>query len=129
MRLTGLWWWIDRWRKSTAYMEMTVEEQGAYRNLLDEACLRGGPLPDEDGILAKACGDPRIWRRVRPNVIKHFTLQPDGWRNETLDGVLRQSERRKLNQTNYRRRLQDSYDNGADNAAITKPITKPITSR
>lgn len=88
MRLTGLWWWIDRWRKSTAYTDMTLEEQGAYRNLLDEAALRGGPIPDDERILAKACGDARIWRRVRPAVLKRFHKTPEGWHNPTLDEVL-----------------------------------------
>lgn len=92
MQMRALWWWIDRWRKSTAYTDMTLEQQGAYRNLLDEACLRGGPLPNDDGILAKACGDPRRWNKVRAAVLKHFTLYPDGWRNTTLDAVLKRSE-------------------------------------
>jgi uncharacterized protein YdaU (DUF1376 family) len=91
MRLTGLWWWIDRWRKSTAYTDMTLEEQGAYRNLLDEAYLRGGPIPNDEEVLAKGCGDPRRWRKVRPKVIARFTLGPDGWRNETLDEVMSKS--------------------------------------
>lgn len=92
MRLTGLWWWIDRWRKSTAYTDMTLEEQGAYRNLLDEASLRGGPLPNDEGVLAKACGDPRRWRRVRATVMRHFELAADQcWHNTTLDEVLARS--------------------------------------
>lgn len=95
MRLTGLWWWIDRWRKSTAYTEMTLEEQGAYRNLLDEGALRGGPVPNDEEVLAKACGDPRRWRKVRPKVIARFKLGAEGWRNETLDEVLRASEMRR----------------------------------
>ena len=89
--LTALWWWIDRWRKSTAYTDMTLEEQGAYRNLLDEANLRGGPLPTDEGVLAKACGDPRRWKKVRPKVLAHFSLGSDGWRNQTLDEVLARS--------------------------------------
>jgi uncharacterized protein YdaU (DUF1376 family) len=86
--MNGLMWWIDRWRKSTAYTAMTVEQQGAYRNLLDEACLRGGALPNDQTLLAKACGDPRIWKRVGPVVMARFRLGPDGWRNDTLDQVL-----------------------------------------
>ncbi len=90
-RLTGLWWWIDRWRKSTAYTDMTLEEQGAYRNLLDEAALRGGPLPNNEHILGKACGDVRRWRKVRPVLMRRFVLKSDGWHNETLDEVLARS--------------------------------------
>jgi len=90
-RLTALWWWIDRWRKSTAYMDMTLEQQGAYRNLLDEATLRGGPLPNDERVLAKACGDARAWRRIRPAVMARFELKDDGWHNETLDEVYARS--------------------------------------
>jgi hypothetical protein len=39
-------WWIDRWRKSTAFTDMTLSNR-AYRNLLDECALRG-PIPDDD---------------------------------------------------------------------------------
>lgn len=101
-RLTALWWWIDRWRKSTAYTDMTLEQQGAYRNLLDEATLRGGALPNDEETLAKACGDPRKWRSVRAKVMARFELKSEGWRNETLDAVLKESKRRSDKQRNWR---------------------------
>ena len=104
MQFRALYWWIDRWRKSTAYADLTLEEQGAYRNLLDEATLRGGPLPDDERILAKASGDATRWRRVRRAVMKRFIKTPDGWRNLTLDKVLHESARRATNQRNYRNR-------------------------
>jgi uncharacterized protein YdaU (DUF1376 family) len=91
VRFNALWWWIDRWRKSTAYTDMTLEEQAAYRNLLDEATLRGGPIPNDERILAKACGDQKAWRRVRATVLARFRLTEHGWRNETLDEVIRKS--------------------------------------
>ena len=80
-------WWVDRWRKSTAYTDMTLTEQGAYRNLLDELWLRGGVLPKDDRILGRICGDPTEWRRVRKAVLAHFTLTRDGYRNETHDAI------------------------------------------
>lgn len=127
MKLRALWWWIDRWRQSTAYIDMTLEEQGAYRNLLDDAALRGGPLPDDEHVLAKACGDPRRWPRVRTKVMTHFALTPDGWRNTTLDEVLQESARRATNQANYRKRRSDNrHDNAANNGAPTTAITTPI---
>jgi uncharacterized protein YdaU (DUF1376 family) len=86
-RRTGLLWWIDRWRKSTAFTDMTLEEQGAYRNMLDEAQLRGGPIPDDERILARACGDALAWPRVRAAVMARFELTPDGWRNRTGDEI------------------------------------------
>lgn len=87
-------WWVDKWRKSTAYVDLSLEEQGAYRNLLDEATLRGGPIPNDENVLAKACGDPRRWPKLRTVVLKRFNLGPDGWRNDTLDEVLKVSVKR-----------------------------------
>lgn len=101
-RITGLMWWVDRWRKSTAYTDMTLEQQGAYRNLLDEATLRGGPLPNDDRVLAKACGDPRAWPKLRTVMLQRFTLGADGWRHETLDEVLRQTAKRLERQDRWR---------------------------
>lgn len=115
-RTTALWWWIDRWRKSTAYTDLTLEQQGAYRNLLDEATLRGGPLPDDERILGKASGDALTWKRLRPFVMKYFELKADGWRNETLDAVLKESERRKKKQREYRNGDGNDGGNGSGNA-------------
>jgi uncharacterized protein YdaU (DUF1376 family) len=97
-------WWVDRWLASSAYINMTVEQQGAYRNLLDHATLRGGALPNDERVLAKACGDAAIWPSVRGAVMARFYLAKDGWRNETLDAVLRQSETRAARQARYRKR-------------------------
>jgi uncharacterized protein YdaU (DUF1376 family) len=88
-RRAGLLWWIDRWRASSAYTDLTLEEQAAYRNLLDEGALRGGPIPNDDHILAKACGDPRRWPKLKPKVLARFQLTAEGWRNATLEEVLR----------------------------------------
>jgi uncharacterized protein YdaU (DUF1376 family) len=105
MQLLGLYWHIDRWRKSSAYARLTLEEQGAYRNLLDEAQLRGGALSTDERVLARACGDPTRWKAVRKNVLAHFVKRADGWHNETLDRVLHQSVRRARKQQAYRARV------------------------
>ena len=103
-QLRALWWWIDRWRKSTAYTDMTLEEQGAYRNLLDEAWLRGGVLPNNERILAKACGDAFRWKHVRKAVMERFILTAEGWHNETLDKMLHESRRLAKNKRAWRER-------------------------
>lgn len=113
--MNALWWWIDRWRKSTAYTDMTLEEQGAYRNLLDEATLRGGALPNDQRILAKASGDATAWRRVRSAVMRRFTEREDGLHNETLDDVLHQSERRREKQARYRGKSGNDGGNSSGN--------------
>jgi uncharacterized protein YdaU (DUF1376 family) len=102
MRMMGLLWWIDRWRTSAAFREMTLEEQGAYRNLLDEAFLCGGVLPNDERRLAKACGDGTRWPAVRDAVLAKFTLTPKGWQNETLSAVLHRSQGRADRQRRYR---------------------------
>jgi len=113
-----MWWWIDRWRKSSAYMNMTLEEQGAYRNLLDEAQLRGGALPTDERVLAKACGDALAWDRLRARVMAHFVLAPDGWHNVTLDSVLRASLGRAERQQRWRdRQAKHNADHNADHNA------------
>ena len=104
MRMLGMYWFIDRWRKSTAYTDLTLEQQGAYRNLLDEAWLRGGPLPDDERILAKASGDVKRWPKLREVVMRRFRQAPDGWHNDTLDRILSRSKHHAERQQRYRER-------------------------
>ena len=85
--MRAAWWWIDRWRKSTAYTDMTMAQQGAYRNLLDELWLRAGVLPADDRILAKISGDALEWPNVREAVLARFVLTSEGYRNTTHDEV------------------------------------------
>lgn len=89
--MRAAWWWIDRWRKSTAYTDMSAEAQGVYRNLLDELWLREGLLPLKDRILRKIGGDWEAWPRVREDVMGRFIQTKDGYRNETHDEVSSQS--------------------------------------
>ena len=127
MKLTGLMWWIDRWRKSTAYTDMTLEQQGAYRNLLDECTLRGGPIPDDDRILGKASGDPKRWPKVREVVLKRFTLASDGWRNETLDEVLCASIKRMERQSRWRLKPVSNSVSKASHKASHKASQRALT--
>jgi uncharacterized protein YdaU (DUF1376 family) len=124
MRMTGLWWWIDRWRTSAAFREMTLEEQGAYRNLLDEASLNGGVLSRDERVLAKACGDATRWPAVRATVLKKFYLSAEGWRNPALDGVLHESRRRAAKQAAYRQGAGNGAGNARGNAAGNKRSNK-----
>lgn len=127
MKFNALWWWIDRWRKSTAYTDMTLEQQGAYRNLLDEANLRGGALPNDERILAKACGDARVWRRVRTAVLSRFELREDGLHNATLDAVIQESKRRAEKQQRYRNKRGNGTGNAGGNTSGS-PDPDPITN-
>lgn len=131
MGFNALWWWIDRWRKSTAYTDMTLEQQGAYRNLLDEATLRGGLLPVDERILAKACGDATRWKALRTVLLARFTRTEEGYRNSTLDEVLKEGQRRKDKQKRWR----DKRGNGGGNSSGNAPgntvglaeVSQPVT--
>jgi len=113
--LRGMFWFIDRWRQSQAFMDLTIEEQGAYRNLLDEAWLRGGGIPNDPALLAKASGDPIRWKFIRKNVLRYFENDRGTLRNRTLTTVRRESQMRAERQRNYREK-HNAHHNGHHNA-------------
>ena len=78
-----MYWWIDRWRKSTAFIDMTLAQQGAYRNLLDEAWLRNGAIPNDARALARASGDAQQWPKLKAIVMKRFRLVNGAWHHDT----------------------------------------------
>lgn len=100
--MRAAWWWVDRWRKSTAYTDMTLAEQGAYRNLLDELWLRDGVLPNDERILGKVSGDALAWPEVKDKVLSYFELREDGWHNPTHDEIQAESQKRAERQKRYR---------------------------
>lgn len=128
MTMNALWWWIDRWRKSTAYTDMTLEQQGAYRNLLDEATLRGGVIPNDERVLAKACGDAKAWRRVRAVVLARFDLHTEGLRNQTLDAVLTRSEEIRISRAASGRRGGLAKASKPPSKQASKPLAKPVAN-
>jgi len=121
--MRAVWWWTDRWRKSTAYTDMTAEEQGLYRNLLDEVWHRAdGIIPDDPWILGRVSGDADAWQRSGAKVLHWMQRVDGGWTNDTAREVQRQSERRAENQSNYRQRLKLQLvpRKTTDNAPITR---------
>lgn len=115
--MKAAWWWIDRWRKSTAYTDMTLAEQGAYRNLLDELWLRDGIIPKDERILAKIAGDMKGWAKVRVAVLARFTSTPDGLRNITHDEIQKESKRKADGQKRYRDKRRNVTGNVKANRA------------
>ena len=111
-------WWIDRWRQSTAYTDMTAEEQGLYRNLCDEVWLRDDHvIPDEPRILARVSGDPEAWGRCATKVLGWMKRVNGGWTNETALEVIEQSDKRAERQRRYRIHKDNTSDNEQRNAA------------
>ena len=120
--MRAAWWWIDRWRQSTAYTDMTAEEQGLYRNLLDEVWLREDCIiPDDPRILARVSGDPEAWERCGEKVLGWMKKVPGGWTQETALEVIAQSVRRAANQKRYRDKHNNEADNAPDNGRHNKP--------
>lgn len=102
--MRAAWWWIDRWRTSSAYANLTMAEQGAYRNLLDELWLRDGLLPDDDRLLERASGAGSEWAKLRENVLDHFTPADGGYRHATHDAVQAESQAKAKKAQNWRDR-------------------------
>lgn len=60
-------------------MVLTLEERGAYQTLLDLIYDRGGPLPDNDGLLARYMGvSIRKWKAIRQSLIQHGKIRAEG---------------------------------------------------
>ena len=70
-------WWPNRWAGSTAAKMMSLEERGAYHELLDWQWQGRGYLPSEPDLIAKLCGfNPTLY----PAVLDQFPPTLDGRR-------------------------------------------------
>jgi uncharacterized protein YdaU (DUF1376 family) len=111
--MRAAWWWIDRWRQSAAYRDLTPEQKGMYRDLLDEVWLRDDHvIPDDDRVLGLIVGDPDRWRVLRDSILCRFTRAGAGWTHDTALEVIAQSKTRADRQKRYR----DSKRNADHNA-------------
>ena len=74
-------WWPNRWAGSTAAKMMSLEERGAYHELLDWQWQGRGYLPGDPVLIARLCGfDPTLY----PAVLKQFPLTDDGRRSNPV---------------------------------------------
>ena len=96
-----------KYRVETRHLNLA--EHGVYRLLIDEYMMTGGPLPDNDQILARIVGaSPKEWLRVATAVRALFIPSDGGLlRHQRCDEALahqtfksdtaRQSARRRWN--------------------------------
>jgi len=128
--MRGAWWWIDRWRKSSAFICMTLEQQGLYRNLLDVIWLFDGKaIPDEEKALISASGgDARAWAEHGATVLKWMRRVEGGWTNDTATEIM--TEARRLSKIRAEAgakgaRSRWQTDGKVDSKRYSKPNGKP----
>lgn len=107
---------------------MTLAEQGAYRNLLDELWLRGGVLPNDDRQLANVCGDATQWRKVKARVLERFYLTPEGYRHVTHDEVSEKLSDRSERQAARGRKRAESAGRAGGRFTSRAPATEPASA-
>lgn len=64
--------WHKRYHSDalSGFIVLSLEERGAYQTLLDLMYDRGGPMPDNDGLLARYMGvSIRKWKSLRDSLI------------------------------------------------------------
>lgn len=110
--MRGVFWWVDRWRNSAAYVDMTAEEQALFRNLNDEVWLREDHVIPESS-LARASGFPDLWPRLGERVLKFMKKVDGGWTIDDSLQVIRESEFRAERQRRYRNSKRNA-DRNAD---------------
>ena len=124
--MRGAFWWVDRYRQSNAYRDLSLAEQGAFRNLCDELWLRDGVLPDDQRALANSCGDATMWPEVKKAVMSKFYRVPEGWRNRTHDEVSGQSKAFKERQSEKgRKRAEQAARDGGKFQPKNQPEDQP----
>jgi uncharacterized protein YdaU (DUF1376 family) len=67
---------INDYRRDTYHL--TLEEDGAYRRLIDEYMVTRAALPNDDAALARIVGIPKTeWDRLAPVVRRFFRMRND----------------------------------------------------
>lgn len=78
--------WHKRYHSDalSGFIVLSLEERGAYQTLLDLIYDRGGPMPDNDAVLARYMGVTiRHWRKLRDSLIKNGKIEVDADGNLT----------------------------------------------
>jgi uncharacterized protein YdaU (DUF1376 family) len=126
--MRAAWWWIDRWRQSAAYRDLTPEQKGMYRDLLDEVWLRDDHIiPDDDRVMGLIVGDPERWKVLRESILCRFHRVESGWTHDTAMEVIGQSKTRADRQKRYRDSKRNASRNGGHNGGRS-PSPSPSPS-
>ncbi len=75
--------YIGDWDGDTGHLD--CEQDGAYGRMV-RWYWRMGPLPDDDGALARIIRmDLRAWRKIRPVIAAFFVIEGGVWRHKRVD--------------------------------------------
>lgn len=71
------WFWTDRWMGSDGFL-LPMGPRGLYREMLTQAWLRDGRLPNDHEAIRRACGCTKAeWRRCWPRVGRFWKVEGD----------------------------------------------------
>jgi len=114
--------YVADYRKDTG--RLTCEQHGAYCLLLMEYWV-SGPPPDDDVALAQITHlELRQWRKMRPVLLRYFSISDGEWRQKRADEELEKAKRltearRQNGQKGGRpRKLTESEEKPADNLEV-----------
>ena len=70
--------------------DLSLEEDGAYRRLIDEYMITRQPLPNDDAVLARIVGLPKTeWTRLAVKVRRYFKPKNDKLWHKRCEAELR----------------------------------------
>lgn len=86
-------WFPHAFRKKT--LHLTLEQDGAYRRLIDEYMIQRGPLPDNDIALSRMLGvSVEHWQSIATVVLSFFERHSGKLVNSRCEDELRAQEQR-----------------------------------
>jgi uncharacterized protein YdaU (DUF1376 family) len=93
-------------RKQDCNAELTISTSMsdiaalAYHRLMMRYRLNGGPLKDDDGILARGAGlSTRAWKKARPEVAEWFVINDGLWIHEKENADIAKAKEKSKNNT------------------------------
>jgi len=98
---------------------LTLEEQGAYRLLLDHLWIKGGHLPDNDKEIARLLRIPvKKWQKIKERLRDYLLIDKDTITQERLQRDYKSAmNKSKTNAENGRKGGQKTAENWKSNQA------------
>lgn len=122
---------VQDYRRDTYHL--SLEEDGAYRRLIDEYMVTRASLPNDDAALARIVGIPKAeWDRLAPVVRRFFTARNDKLFHKRCERELRaQNARHNRNSERARKAAMAKHFKAKQLAAFSMlaPATIQYTNK